>query len=263
MRIALGIPLASLFALAGAPTTSFAEAKKLEADEIVARVVEADPLGLSGAEINARVTVTEKSGKTRALSFEAKSRRHAPPLAKSLITFNAPADVAGMKFLQIQNKDADDERFLYTPELRRSRRIAGTTRGESFMGTDFSYADLDARDLRQSKATLKPEETVGKLECHRLEVVPKSTDSVYGKIDLWVRKDNFVPVKWVMFDKKGAAVKTLVAREMQRLHGRWFITSSRMTDQTTGRATDLVFEKVERKEEIPEASFSVRAIEQR
>ena len=263
MRIALGIPLAVAVGIALSPTPTRADAKKLEADEIVQRVVEADPLGLSGAEINARVTVTEKSGKTRALAFEAKSRRHAPPLAKSLIVFNAPADVAGMKFLQIQNKDVDDERFLYTPELRRSRRIAGTTRGESFMGTDFSYADLDARDLRNSKSKLLPDETVGKLDCHRLEVQPKSADSVYGKIDLWVRKDNFVPVKWVMFDKRGSAVKTLVAREMQRLHGRWFITSSRMTDQASGRATDLVFEKIERKEEIPEASFSVRAIEQR
>jgi uncharacterized protein (DUF433 family) len=56
-------------------------------------------------------------------------------------------------------------------------------------------------------------------------------------------------------------VKTLVAKEIQRHGGRWFITGSRMTDNTTGRTTELVLEKIDRRDDIPEASFSVRAIE--
>lgn len=233
-----------------------------DADAIVARVVQVDPWGLSGADVSARVTVTERSGRTRVLAFEAKSRRHAPSLAKSLITFRAPADVSGMKFLQIQNRDADDERFLYTPELRRSRRIAGSTRGESFMGTDFTYADLDGRDLRRSAARLEGDERVGRFDCHHLVVRPRSPDAIYGKIELWVRKDDDVPVRWVMFDKPGSApVKTLQARELRRVGGHWFITRSQMTDHATGRSTELVLERVDRREEAPADEFTVRAME--
>lgn len=246
-----------------APTAS-ADTKSAShpsAPQIVAKVVESDPWGLGGAEVNAKAVVTEKSGKTRSLVFDAKSRRHAPPLGKSLITFQAPADVAGMKFLQIQNANADDERFLYTPELKRSRRIAGSNRSESFMGTDFSYADLDGRDLRQSASVLKGDETIGKFDCYHVAVTPKNSDAVYGKIELWVRKDNYVPLKWIMFDKGGSPVKTLVAKEIQRHGGRWFITGSRMTDNSTGRMTELMLEKIDRREDIPLDSFSVRAIE--
>jgi hypothetical protein len=231
------------------------------APQIVAKVVESDPWGLGGAEVNAKATVTEKSGKTRSLLFDAKSRRYAPPLGKSVITFQAPADVAGMRFLQIQNSESDDERFLYTPELKRSRRIAGSNRSESFMGTDFSYADLDGRDLRQSTSTLGADEKVGKFDCWHVSVTPKNGDAVYGKVELWVRKDNYVPLKEIMFDKHNAPVKTLVAKEIQKHGGRWFITGSRMTDAATGRSTELLLEKFERRDDIPLDSFSVRAIE--
>lgn len=256
---------AAAFAGIHAPVEAAAETKAatpaLTAPQIVAKVVESDPWGLGGAEVSAKAVVRERSGKTRSLVFEAKSRRHAPPLGKSLITFQAPADVAGMKFLQIQSSTSDDERFLYTPELKRSRRIAGSNRADSFMGTDFSYADLDGRDLRQSTSRLEGDEKIGRFDCHHVAVTPKNADAVYGRIDLWVRKDNYVPLKWVMFDKRNQPVKTLVAKEIQRHGGRWFITGSRMTDNTTGRSTELVLEKIDRRDDIPEASFSVRAIE--
>ena len=233
----------------------------LSASQIVAKVVESDPWGLGGAQVSAKAVVTDKGGKTRSLVFDAKSRRHAPPLGKSVITFQAPADVAGMKFLQIQNANSDDERFLYTPELKRSRRIAGSSRSESFMGTDFSYADLDGRDLRQSASVLGADATIGKFDCHHVIATPKNEDAIYAKIELWVRKDNYVPLKWVMFDKNNQPVKTLVAKEIQRHGGRWFITGSRMTDNATGRSTELVLEKIDRRDDIPLESFSVRAIE--
>jgi hypothetical protein len=229
--------------------------------QIVARATESSAWGLGGAEVSAKALVTDKAGKTRALVFDAKSRQDGAQLGKSVITFQAPADVAGMKFLQIQSAVADDERFLYTPDLKRSRRIAATNRADSFMGTDFSYADLDGKDLRQSSAVLKGEEVVGKFDTYHLSVTPQNADAVYAKIELWVRKDNYVPLKTVMFDKRSNPVKTLLVKELQRHAGRWFVTGSRMTDNATGRSTELVLDKVERRDDIPVETFSLRAIE--
>lgn len=229
--------------------------------QIMAKVVESDPWGLGGADVNAKAVVTEKAGKTRSLVFEAKSRRYAPQLGKSIIQFQAPADVAGMKFLQIQNANTDDDRFLYMPELKRARRVAGSNRADSFMGTDFSYADLDGRDLRNSSSVLLGEEKIGKFDCFHLAATPKNGDAIYSKIELWVRKDNYVPMKWIMFDKKAQPVKTLVSREIQRHGGQWFITGSRMTDNVTGRTTELLLEKIERRSDLPADEFTVRTME--
>src|SRR5687767_9022278 len=120
--------LSSLFvATVGAPSAEAAD-PQLNAKQVVERAIDADSWGRAGLEAKARVTVTEKSGQKRELAFEALSRRHAPPLSKSLLRFTAPADVSGMKFLLVQKNDGDDERTLYVPELKRSRRIAGGNR---------------------------------------------------------------------------------------------------------------------------------------
>lgn len=265
-------PLALTFILAVACATAVQASAPREAaagtqpaspsaDQIVKRVVESDPWGLGGAEVNAKATSTEKNGSTRALVFDAKSRRHAPPLGKSVISFSAPADVAGTKYLQIQNDGTDDERFLYRPEDKRSRRVAGTDRTQSFMGTAFSYADMDGRDLRHSTSVLLSDERVGKFDCWHVAVTPRNPDAVYSRIELWVRKDNSVPLKQVMFTGKGKAVKTLLAREIQRHAGRWFITGSKMRDEVSGRQTELNLDKIERREGIGDENFSVRAME--
>lgn len=254
---------AALFSVTTAAETAQAESKALTAKEIVDKVAETDPWGMGGAEVNAKAVVTEKSGKTRNLVFDGKSRKGSGESGKSLITFSAPADVAGMKFLQVQNKEKnkDDDRWLWTPDLKRSRRIAGSNRTDSFMGTDFSFADLDGRDVRNSTSVLKGDENVGKFECYHLIATPTNDDAVYGKVEMWVRKDNFVPLKQVMFNKSGAPVKTLLSREIQKHGGRWFITASKMIDMSTGRQTELSMDKIDRREDIPAENFSLRALE--
>lgn len=249
------------FVVAAAANVSLADASDLTAKQIVDKVVESDPWGGGGAEVNAKAVVTETSGKTRSLAFEGKSRRTAAPLGKSVLSFSAPADIAGYRFLQIQNSASDDERYLYTPDLKHSRRIAGSNRSDSFMGTDFSYADMDGRDLRGANSVIKGEEKIGKFDCYHLESTPTNADAIYGKYELWVRKDNFVPLKEIMFDKSGKAAKTFMSREIQKHGGKWFITASKMTDNNTHRVTELSLDKLDRKEDIPMDNFSVRAIE--
>jgi hypothetical protein len=244
--------------------TSAADAREsapaLSAKQIVEKAIDADSWGRGGIDATARVTVTEKNGQKRELAFEAESIRYAPPLSKSLLHFTAPADVSGMKFLLVQKGDGDDERTLYIPELKRSRRIAGGTRSERFMGTDFTYADMDRRDLRTGQATLEPDENIGKYACYHVSVVPRDAEALYGKVDVWVRKDNLIPLKWVMSDKSGAQVKTLLTKEIQRHEGRWQITRSQMNDRASGRTTEILIEHMQARD-IPPDTFTVRSLE--
>lgn len=254
MRFAL---MSSLVLLS---TAASAEPKPPSAKELVERSVEADPWGRGGVEATARVTVTEKNGQRRELAFDAKSRRYAPPLSKSLLRFTAPADVSGMKFLLVQKSDGDDERTLYMPELKRSRRITGGNRSERFMGTDFTYADMDRRDVRNGDAVLDSDENIGRYPCYRVRVSPRDADAAYKTVEIWVRKDNLMPLKWAMYDRSGALAKTLVARELQKHDGRWQITRSMMIDHAAGRSTEVLIERVDARE-VPLDTFTVSNIE--
>jgi hypothetical protein len=242
-------------------STASVRAEPLTADQIVARLIAFDPFGFSGAAISARLKLTDKGGSTSELAFAGKSLQYAPPLSKGLIRFSAPADLAGAAFLQVQKSDGDDERFLFLPELKRSRRIAGSLRSSAFMGTDFTFADLDRRDLRDSRATLKGKETIGKWPCHVVDVVPRSSDSDYSHVEIWVREDNFLPLRLKMYDRKNAHTKTLEALETKRVDGSWFISKARMTNHPEKHTTELLLEKIAVKNSFSEAEFSVRALE--
>src|SRR5262249_42705403 len=149
------------------------EGAALTPEQVIQKVLETDPWGLSGADVTAHVVLTDKKGGTNQLAYSARSRNYDPPLAKSLVRFSAPADLAGAGFLQIQKKGDDDERLLFMPDVKKSRRISGNLRANAFMGTDFSFADLDRRDLRDSNAKLDPDEKVSGFLCYHLDALPK------------------------------------------------------------------------------------------
>lgn len=240
---------------------SLAYADELKADEVIKRVLQSDPWGLSGAEIGAHLTLVDKNGAKSTLAYVGKSMQYDPPLSKGVVRFSEPADLAGAAFLQIQKKDGDDERFLFLPELKRARRISGNLRSGAFMGTDFTFADLDRRDLRSSSASMKGKETIGKWPCYVVDVVPKSSDSGYSHVELWVRADNFLPLRMKMYDRAKAHLKTFEAIETRRVSGAWFISKSRMVNHQDKHSTELTLDSIAVKTRFADDEFSVRALE--
>lgn len=231
------------------------------AQTILDKALESDPWGMSGARIKATLELMDKRGTKTELKFAARSRQHAPPLSKSLVRFQAPAEMKGAGFLQIQNKGQDDDRYLFLPELKRARRISGNLRSTSFMGTDFSYADLDRRDLRESTPTLIGEEEVGGAASYHLSVAPGRSDTQYSKVELWVRKDNFLPAKMDMYDKAGTLLKTLTTLKIAKVSGEWFIAQARMVSHRQQHETLLTLESVAVDKNVPDADFTVMMLE--
>jgi hypothetical protein len=227
---------------------------------VIDHLLASDPFGLAGAEIVARISLSDKHGAGRQLTFSSKSKRYDPPYAESIVRFSAPTDLAGAAFLQIQKRSGDDDRFLFLPELKRSRRIASGSRSGAFMGTDFSYADLDQRDYRTGTATFKREETIGKWPCDVVDVVP-SSDSQYSHVELAVRQDNGLPMRFSMYDTQRALLKTFEALEFKRVSGQWFISKSRITNHQLQHVTELYLEQIRVSGDLPEEAFSLRALE--
>jgi hypothetical protein len=253
--------LVSAIAAASFVTTDVsAEAPRPTAREVVEKALGTDVWGRDGVAATARVTVTEKNGLKRELAFEAQSRRYAPPLSKSVLRFSAPADVAGMKFLLVQKNEGDDERTVYMPDLKRSRRVPSANRNERFMGTDFTYADMDRKDVRNGTPVFEPDENIGKYPCYHVKIATTEAEASTKRIEVWVRKDNMVPLKWVMFDAAGAPMKTLISKELQRHDGKWQITRSQMADHRSGRSTEILIEHIESRE-VPLDTFTLANLE--
>jgi len=163
--------------------------------------------------------------------------------------------------LQVEKEDGDDDRYLFLPDLKRSRRISGNLRGNSFMGTDFSFADLDRHDLRDSDSQLGGDENVAKWPCFVVHVQPKRDDAQYSRLEMWVRKDNYLPLRIKMFDKARVLVKTLEVVEVRRVAGRWFISKSTMHDLQHEHTTELMLDEIDPVGSVSDDEFTVRALE--
>ena len=68
---------------------------------------------------------------------------------RSFSYFETPADIRGTSYLNFDwaDPDRDDDSWLYLPALQRVRRIAGSDTSDSFLGSDFTYADINGIEV--------------------------------------------------------------------------------------------------------------------
>ena len=59
-----------------------------------------------------------------------------------LMRFTKPLEIRGSAFLAIEQDAGSPDMFLYTPEMRKVKRVTGQSGGGALFGTDFSYEDF-------------------------------------------------------------------------------------------------------------------------
>ena len=79
---------------------------------------------------------------------------------RTLVVFLAPEDERGTRLLTIENPDRTDDHFLYLPFLGRVKRIYGGRRQEPFLGTDFTFEDMERLHASDFETTLAPVERI-------------------------------------------------------------------------------------------------------
>ncbi len=113
--------------------------------------------------------------------------------SKAILRFTAPAEVKGVALLIVNHTDRASDQWMWTPAIERDRRIATQDRPTRFFGTDFSFEDLEERDVDQFDYKLIGEDAIDGAACWKIESKPKqSKSSQYTSSLVWVRKDNFV-----------------------------------------------------------------------
>ena len=112
--------------------------------------------------------------------------------SKSVLRFLAPAEVKGVALLIVNHPDRASDQWMWTPALQRERRIALQDRSTRFFGTDFSFEDLEERDVESVRLPAARRRAIDGAACWRIESVPAQKKiSQYTKSDVWIRKDTY------------------------------------------------------------------------
>ncbi len=66
---------------------------------------------------------------------------------KKVMFFESPADVRNTSFMNwsYTTVGEDDDQWIYLPALKKVKRISSDSKGDYFMGSDFTYDDLGDR----------------------------------------------------------------------------------------------------------------------
>jgi len=180
--------------------------------------------------------------------------------SKSVLRFTAPAEVKGVALLVYNHPDRASDQWMWTPAIERDRRIALQDRSTRFFGTDFSFEDLEERDVDQYDYVLQGEEAVDGALCWKIESTPKKTkSSQYTRSIVWIRKDNYAFARVESYIKANL-VRRLNYSKIENVSGFWTGRVMEMSDLTRGSRTRLTLDKLQYNVALKEEDFTLQAI---
>jgi outer membrane lipoprotein-sorting protein len=180
--------------------------------------------------------------------------------SKSVLRFTAPAEVKGVALLVVNHPDRASDQWMWTPAIERDRRIALQDRSTRFFGTDFSFEDLEERDVSQFDYSLAGEDTVDGAPCWKVVSTPRQTkSSQYTRSAVWVRKDNYALARIENYIKD-QVVRRLSYSDIQNVQGIWTARQLEMADLRRGSRTRLTLDKLQYNVPFKDDDFTLQAI---
>ena len=152
--------------------------------------------------------------------------------SKAILRFTAPPEVKGVALLVINHPDRASDQWMWIPAEERDRRIALQDRSTRFFGTDFSFEDLEERDVNQFDYKLLGDETIDGSSCWKIESRPKQTkSSQYTSSTLWFGKDNYVMVRIENFNREKLS-RRITYTDVQKISDIWTPRAVEVFDST-------------------------------
>lgn len=203
---------------------------------------------LDGSEALVKMSVTGKEA--RSLSMATKLY-DGGKTEKRIIRFLSPSDVKGTGVLIFDYSDKADDVWLYMSAMKKTRRIVGSQRSQSFMASEFTFGDFSTPELGEFTYKVLKEESAGGEACHVIEVLPKDKATGeaegYSKKIFWVGKANNTIRKGEFYDVDGSLLKVLTTSDVKLVDPakkRYRAMKLEMENKKNGRKSTFETEKI-------------------
>lgn len=207
------------------------------------------------------MTLINKRGRKRVRQVKSFSKDYGKD-KKSVMIFREPADVRKTAFLSWEYDDAarEDDKWLYMPAMRKTRRISGASKNEYFMGTDFTYDDMGDRSVDEDVHKLMGEENAMGHDCWKIESVPVDKEDMYTRKVLWVSKTAHMIMQAEYYDKDGL-LKVYKALDVEKQSGFWTLLRSEMDNVSREHKTVMESTDVRYDSGLDDSLFRVSTIQ--
>ncbi|NLA25604.1 MAG: outer membrane lipoprotein-sorting protein [Bacteroidales bacterium] len=216
---------------------------------------------VSNFEMTQTLTIIDNRGNERVRKTSSKSLE-VKGVTKMMIEFISPADVAGTAMLIYDYPDKDDDMWIYLPAMRKTRRIASNEKGQSFMGSEFSNADMTRPSAKDFDFKFLPEEKVNGEICHVIEMTLNNKNLVreyaYLKQVSYISKDKLLTYKVDFYDNSGKHKKEMTLSKYEKLGsaGKYMAKHIQMKNLQNKRSSIITIDSINTKTSIKDADLS-------
>lgn len=197
-----------------------------------------------------RMALTDRRGRTRDRLAVVHKRSNAQD-QRTRITYLEPKAVRNVGFLShdFHELTKGDERWLYMPATRKVRRIPASDRGDYFLGTDFTFADMQSElkfelaDYQFTNAGINDDGLI------QLQGIPTSKaiakEIGYGGFAALVDPNTWIPMQIEFSDRDGSRLKTVAVTAVEKINGIWTAQQLHTANHQTGHKTEFLFSNIQ------------------
>jgi hypothetical protein len=163
---------------------------------------------------------------------------------KMVLYTEFPPDAEGAGFMRwayTASSDKNADQWVYLPVLKKIRRVTVRDPGDSFLGSDLTFADISSRDVAADEHKLVQVLKKDNQDIFAIESVPlnKST-ALYNKTVSWFVKDqdwdSCVKRRVDFYDKKGEPLKQQLIK-WQQVKNAWVWSEVSVKNVQTGHSS--------------------------
>lgn len=214
-----------------------------------------------------KLVIVDGRATERRRELTMKTLKHEGGEDKTSTVFHTPPEVRGTSFLQFAHRDRDAEQWLFLPALNQVRQISAQAKSESFMGTDFSYRDLElltdviAWTEEEAPAKLVGSEQIDGADVALIELTPRKKDVGYQRIRIALAKPNLVIRRMEFYGSGEAPKKILHLDDVRDVGGIPTAYTLQMVQPQQGSKTDVAVVDVKYNQGLTDELFTSRALE--
>ena len=216
-------------------------------------------------EMTATLTIRDGKGNERMRQIANASRQFGD-VTKTLMKFLAPAEVKGTAMLIYDYEDRSDDMWIYLPALRKTRRIVSSEKGKSFMGSEFSNADMARPNLDQFEHKILGSATLAGKDCWKVESACLDEDIEdelgYSKQVAYIEKGSYLTRQVDYYDFDGELFKVMTLNDYQKqVNGKYFSFRMEMNNRQNGRSSVIAINRFQLGSKLAESYFSTANLE--
>ncbi len=240
---------------------------ELPAGDIIAQNINDRDEGIAVSRL-LKMQMTDRHGKVRVRETRT-FRKYFGDEKRTAIFYLKPKNIKDTAFLtyDYEEKERDDDQWLYLPAMRKVRRISASDRGDYFLGTDLSYEDikLETRvSLKDYTRKTIGEDVVDGVHCYVVEEtsIDNETAEELGHLrrescvddSIWMtRRSQF-------WDLQNNLLKTTYFKDISKVQGIWTAHTIEVENHKTGHHTVFNFSDVDYNEGVKDSIFTQNAL---